>query len=79
MGHRGRRLGPVRGLPDEPVRQRKAEQYLFEVAQATYPRISRWYLYQWFASAKTDRWDSGLLNPNGSARPALRVVQRELG
>ncbi len=67
------------GYPPNLQRQARAEQYLFEVAAATYPRISRWYLYQWFASSPKDRWDSGLVNPNGSARPALKIVQRYLG
>ncbi len=67
------------GYPPSLSRQRLAEQYIFEVARVTYPRISRWYLYQWFASAKKDRWDSGLLNANGSARPALKVVEQQLG
>ncbi len=67
------------GYPPNLARQRRAEQFLFQVARTAYPRISRWYLYQWFASARSDRWDSGLLNPNGTARPALKVVQQQLG
>lgn len=67
------------GYPPNLQRQARAERYLFQVAGQTYPRISRWYLYQWFASGPKDRWDSGLVNPNGSARPALQVVQQQLG
>ncbi len=67
------------GYPPNLGRQRRAEQFLFQVARTAYPRISRWYLYQWFASSRADRWDSGLLNPNGTARPALKVVQQQLG
>jgi hypothetical protein len=67
------------GYSNNVNRQARAEQYLFQVAAAAYPRISRWYLYQWFASGPQDRWDSGLVNANGSARPALKVVQRMLG
>ena len=66
------------GFPTNLDRQRRAEGYLFEVARKAYPRITRWYLYQWFASSPRDRWDSGLVNANGSARPALKVVQHAL-
>ena len=67
------------GYPQSLTRQAHAELYLFQVAAASYPRISRWYLYQWFASSPKNRWDSGLVNANGSARPALKVVQQQLG
>ena len=67
------------GYPENLTRQTRAVGFIFEAAVDNFPRITRWYLYQWFASSRTNRWDSGLLNANGTARPALRVVQHDLG
>jgi hypothetical protein len=37
-------------------------------------RIRRVYAYQWQAECRPDVWDSAWFRPNGSARPAYRVV-----
>lgn len=66
------------GYPQNLTRQSRAVGFIFEAAVDNFPRITRWYLYQWFASSQTNRWDSGLLNSNGTARPALRVVEHDL-
>lgn len=41
------------------------------------PRIKRAYVYQWIANAG-EPFDSGLLRPDGSARPSLAVLQAAL-
>jgi hypothetical protein len=48
------------------------ERYLLSVAQR-YKRVTHIYHYEWqgFTGAG---WDSGLLNPNGTARPAYNVL-----
>jgi hypothetical protein len=42
------------------------------------PRIRRLYAYQWQASCDRRAWDSGWFRSDGEARPAYRVVVREL-
>ena len=48
----------------------------FAIAR-TRPRIARMYVYQWHAGA-TDRFDSGLVRPDGTARPSLAVLANSL-
>jgi hypothetical protein len=43
----------------------------------TRPRITRMYVYQWQANAG-DRFDAGLVRPDGTARPSLTALQRNL-
>ncbi len=52
--------------------------YIFATAWRHRARVSRWYLYQWAGTGPTSQWDSGLVNPDGSPRPALDVVRRAL-
>ena len=66
-----------RGFPASLLHQTKAVRYLFAEAPL-FPRVERWYLYQWLGSGPGKVWDSGLLNQNGSARPALHVVEHYL-
>jgi Glycosyl hydrolase catalytic core len=58
--------------------QTMAVAWMFKVAKANAGRVKRWYLYQWFGSPRGARWDSGVLNPNGSPRPALQIIQQQL-
>ena len=41
-------------------------------------RITRLYAYQWQASCNPRAWDSGWFRADGEARPAYRVVVRQL-
>ena len=40
------------------------------------PRIQRVYLFHW--NGRNSTWDSALISPNGSARPAFAVLANEL-
>jgi len=42
------------------------------------PRIKRVYAYQWQASCNRHLWDSGWFRSDGEARPAYRIVIRQL-
>ena len=42
-------------------------------------RIRRIYLYSWSTAPNDQTWDSGLIGPDGKARPSLRVVRCFLG
>ena len=48
----------------------------FAIAAAN-PRIARMYVYQWRAGAG-DRFDAGLVRPDGTARPGYAVLARDL-
>jgi hypothetical protein len=53
------------------------EQYLFSLTKR-YHRIARIYHYQWQGTT-TAGWDSGLIAPNGSPRPAYTVLRNWIG
>jgi hypothetical protein len=54
----------------------KAIDRAFAIA-ALRPRIARMYVYQWQAKA-TDRFDAGLVRPDGSVRPSYAALGRDL-
>ncbi len=59
-------------------RAAKALKLMFKIADAN-PRIKRLYIFQWTGSGSRARFDAGLTNPNGSARPGYGVVKGEIG
>src|SRR4051794_27041790 len=63
--------------PYDEARARAAVVNAFALADARSDRISRLYLYQWRAGAD-ERWDSGLLRPDGSPRPSFTAVAARL-
>lgn len=56
------------------ARQKRAMQAIFKQANHYRRKIDRVYLYQWFASAPTNRWDSGVLDAHGLPRPVFDVL-----
>lgn len=58
----------------------KDEKFLFSLAKR-FPRIARIYHYQWQGThpGPDTGWDSGLLYPNGTPRPAYYVVAKAAG
>ena len=62
------------------AKQAADEAFLFSLPKR-FPRIARIYHYQWQGEVATVNtgWDSGLLNPDGTPRPAYAVVQRAAG
>jgi hypothetical protein len=73
--------GIVRFWPFYPFdldRAAKSTEHAFVMANMS-PRITRMYLYNWYApSDPWATWDTGLVNADGTPRPALDVVRREL-
>ena len=61
-------------FPNDPERAASAIRHAFELGEA-FPRIKRIYLYQWQKTNPQDRFDSGLIAPDGSERPGLDVVR----
>jgi hypothetical protein len=60
-------------LPYDEERAARAIRYLFRLARLS-PRITRIYIYQWKIDFPGNRFDAGLVGPDGKPRPALRVL-----
>jgi polysaccharide biosynthesis protein PslG len=56
------------------ARQKRAMQAIFKQASRYRRKIDRVYLYQWFASPPTNRWDSAILDAHGLPRPVFDVL-----
>jgi hypothetical protein len=57
-----------------------ATKFVFSKLVKLSPRVQRVYIYHWNTSAGDGRtWDSGLVGPDGQARPALTVLAGALG
>ena len=63
----------VGGLPPSESRQKRAMSHLFKLARKFRRQIDRVYIYQWKANA-TDRFDAGVVSPEGQKRPAYDVL-----
>ena len=57
-------------------RQKRAMQAIFTQADHYRSKIDRIYLYEWFAAAASNRWDSGVLDAHGLPRPVYTVLQQ---
>jgi hypothetical protein len=74
-----------RTYPYSLSRQLRAQRHLFKLLRhpLVRRRYQRVYLYSWFGTwgphgKRTNRWDSGLLNLNGTPRPAYWDLKRRL-
>jgi hypothetical protein len=65
------------GFKYSPTRAAKATKYLFKLAKS-YKRIKRVYVYRWFGAPKKERFDSGLVGPNGETRPGLKQFKKSI-
>jgi len=63
-------------LPTDERRARLAIDRAFAIAAAR-PRIARMYIFHWRATA-LGRFDAGLVRPDGTARPSLAALARDL-
>jgi hypothetical protein len=55
-------------------RQKRAMEAVFKQANRYRSKVTRVYLYQWFASPPTNRWDSAVLDAHGLPRPVFDVL-----
>jgi len=63
---------------DFPYSQSRAAartKYMFALARR-YSRVKRIYVYRWFGEPRSARFDAGLVNPDGSSRPALAQFRK---
>jgi hypothetical protein len=75
----GREEGARAGqFPQTPGNAKKATRFLMRKMPKLSPRIKRIYIYHWSADKRGKEWDSAFIAPNGEARPALKVFEREL-
>lgn len=65
------------GTPGQS-RAARALRYMFKLADSN-SRIRRLYIFQWTGSGTSARFDAGLTNPSGTARPGYRVVKNQIG
>jgi hypothetical protein len=61
-------------LPKSESRARRAMEYMFRLAEANAKRIKRIYVYQWKVNNPFDRFDAGVVRPDGKPRPSYDVL-----
>ena len=61
-------------LPKSESRAKKAMDYMFRLAEANAARIKRIYVYQWKVNNPFDRFDAGVVRPDGKPRPSYNVL-----
>jgi hypothetical protein len=65
-------------FPFSLSRQNTAIKRMFSLAKRYRSRIKRLYIYNWFGQTRSNRFDAGLVNVDGTARPAYNTVVRTL-
>jgi Glycosyl hydrolase catalytic core len=58
-------------------RAASATRYMFTLARR-YSRVKRIYVYRYFGEPRSARFDAGLVNPDGSARPAFKQFKKSI-
>jgi hypothetical protein len=66
-----------RSFPFDEERAAKATSFMFKLAKSN-PRLKRLYIYEWSSAVNADRFDAGLVDPDGTPRPAYYVVRKQL-
>jgi hypothetical protein len=66
-------------LPESVTHQTKVTKYIFDHLIRTDKRFTRVYMYHWNSEGPGASWDSGLVDANGDARPALAILEQFLG
>ncbi len=66
-----------RSFPCNLRRQARATRYMFTLARRFRRQVKRLYPYNFYGTNCRTRFDAGLVNRNGSARPAYRTFLRE--
>jgi hypothetical protein len=69
----------IHDFPESASHAAKVTRFVFDRLVPLSPRIARVYLYQWNAGVnRREPWDSGLIGPHGTPRPAFWVLVGEL-
>jgi hypothetical protein len=64
-------------FPRSTKRAASRTKYMFKLARR-YRRVQRIYVYRYFGEPRSARFDAGLVNPNGSARPAFKQFKKSI-
>ena len=70
---------PGSGFKYSPARAARALKQMFKIADRYKKQIDRLYIYNWVGSNRDARFDAGLTNPDGSARPGYKIVAKRAG
>jgi hypothetical protein len=65
-------------FPCSTTRQANRTQYMFDLAKRFRANVTRLYVYNYYGTDCSTRFDAGLVNANGTPRPAYTVFQRNL-
>ena len=65
-------------FPFNLTRQNTAVKRMFSLARRYRSRIQRLYIYNWWGQPASNRFDAGLVNEDGTERPAYRTVRSAL-
>ena len=65
-------------FPCSVRRQGNRTQYMFDLAKRFRANVSRLYIYNYYGTDCSTRFDAGLVNANGTPRPAYDVVAENL-
>jgi PKD repeat protein len=63
-----------KALRKSEPRAKKAMDYVFKLAALSPKRIERVYVYQWKVNFAGDRFDAGVVRPDGTPRPSFDVL-----
>jgi hypothetical protein len=66
-----------RSFPEDEQRAARAIAYALRLAR-THDPVKRVYLYNWTGSKPSDRFDSGLVGPDGKPRPGYEALRKAL-
>jgi len=65
-------------FPPDEQRAARASRFALELVRRN-ERVKRIYLYNWTGSKPADRFDAGLIGPDGRPRPAYAALKQALG
>jgi PKD repeat protein/plastocyanin len=66
--------GGKKALPKSELRAKRAMDYMFRLAEIDDKRVKRIYVYQWKVNFAGDRFDAGVVRPDGTPRPSFDVL-----
>jgi hypothetical protein len=66
--------GGRKALPKSESRAKRAMDYMFKLAALDSKRVKRVYVYQWKVNFAGDRFDAGVVRPDGKPRPSYDVL-----
>lgn len=66
--------GGKKALPKSESRAKRAMDFMFKLAELDAKRVKRIYVYQWKVNFQGDRFDAGVVRPDGRPRPSYDVL-----